>query len=77
MARLRAYPRERATPPEGTLDYQLRDTRLDPPDERPKVIATEHMWWRSNLTLGYAPGREVPEEELPLLISDSELREKR
>lgn len=66
------YGGARQVSPEGTLDYQLRNRRLDPPDERPKITATERMWWRKSESLAYPTGAEFPIEELPLLIGDAE-----
>lgn len=59
--------------------FPLRTWPLEeqgPPDERPRVEATERMFWRDEPrkhSLAYRAGAMVPEEELPRLIGEKEL----
>jgi hypothetical protein len=45
------------------------ETRVD---HRPKVVATERMLWRRDHSLACPEGDEYAEEDLPLLMTESE-----
>lgn len=78
MARLRTRHDDgkpfgnRATVRRSVLGIALCDPRAEEPDQRPKVVASERLWWRASMRLAYRAGDELPADELPLLVGDGE-----